>query len=421
MYINRIKLLRKSSSLISKTQSSLIVFVACITTGAYAQNTQSSAKLDNIPVEKAKSKSLTFSSPPPITFPPNTLYTGDGALISPRTVLMHGNNITFKAFDDTPFFINGMSGNTGIGTNTPTHELEVEGTTFARKSIIEHALPNGYIFTDSDEKYEKGIVLSAGGVVNAETKTRTFEIQDFPVSNLDDKAYTKMYLEDRNNMARLRHVFYTASSSFFDLNDREQRRVFGVYENNEFVNVTLPKEDSQINIGGEGSFPTKYRLNVYKGDTHLGGNVEIDGIVGIGVEPYELSDDPEFRLYVKDGIRTEEVRVDFASHWPDYVFESSYELPSLASVEDYIKHNGHLMNIPSAKEVETQGFKLGQMSGKLLEKIEELTLYTIDQENELDQLSDENKSLREELKLQKELLNDLTQKIELLIKNQKNQ
>ncbi|MFY0592011.1 hypothetical protein [Roseivirga sp.] len=71
---------------------------------------------------------------------------------------------------------------------------------------------------------------------------------------------------------------------------------------------------------------------------------------------------------------------------PDYVFKSDYKLRSLPELESYIKTNSHLPNIPSAKEVETKGQDVGEMQLKLLEKIEELTLYVIDQQKQTAEL-----------------------------------
>ncbi|MEP5601480.1 MAG: hypothetical protein ABJL44_10705, partial [Algibacter sp.] len=70
--------------------------------------------------------------------------------------------------------------------------------------------------------------------------------------------------------------------------------------------------------------------------------------------------------------------------WPDFVFNKEYDLPSLKEVEHHIKEKGHLENIPSATEVEESGILLGNMNAKLLQKIEELTLYTIQQQKELE-------------------------------------
>jgi hypothetical protein len=68
---------------------------------------------------------------------------------------------------------------------------------------------------------------------------------------------------------------------------------------------------------------------------------------------------------------------------PDYVFSKDYALRTIPQLEEYIKANSHLPNIPNAKEIEANGQNLGEMQLKLLEKIEELTLYTIEQEKEI--------------------------------------
>ncbi len=69
--------------------------------------------------------------------------------------------------------------------------------------------------------------------------------------------------------------------------------------------------------------------------------------------------------------------------WPDYVFDSTYRLPSLEELEEYIQKNKHLPGMPSAAEVESKGIDLGDHQAALLKKIEELTLYNIAQEEEL--------------------------------------
>ena len=68
---------------------------------------------------------------------------------------------------------------------------------------------------------------------------------------------------------------------------------------------------------------------------------------------------------------------------PDYVFKEDYKLRSLKEVQGYIEEHGHLPNIPSAAEIESKGVELGSMEMKLLEKIEELTLYILMQEEKL--------------------------------------
>jgi hypothetical protein len=108
------------------------------------------------------------------------------------------------------------------------------------------------------------------------------------------------------------------------------------------------------------------------------------------------SDCNDYRLFVKNGIRTEKIKVDIASAngWADYVFKKDYKLNSLEYVEKHIEEKGHLPNIPSAKEVVENGINLGEMNAKLLEKIEELTLYVIKLNKDFKKLEEENKKLR---------------------------
>ena len=100
-----------------------------------------------------------------------------------------------------------------------------------------------------------------------------------------------------------------------------------------------------------------------------------------------------YKLAVDGHIRTREIRVD-QDTWPDYVFEEGYELPTLEEIQKHIQEKGHLPNIPSAKEVESNGLELGEMNKLLLEKIEELTLYILRQQKEINHLKDEIKTIK---------------------------
>lgn len=72
--------------------------------------------------------------------------------------------------------------------------------------------------------------------------------------------------------------------------------------------------------------------------------------------------------------------------WADYVFDEKYLLPSLESVEQHIKANKHLPGIPSAATIEKEGLNVGKVQAKMMEKIEELTLYVIELKKEIDLL-----------------------------------
>ena len=106
-----------------------------------------------------------------------------------------------------------------------------------------------------------------------------------------------------------------------------------------------------------------------------------NGDVGIGTTP-ESGD----KLAVNGKISSKEIQVEIApGAGPDYVFKEDYDLRSLEEVQSQIEMNGHLPEVPSAQEMETEGVELGEMNMILLKKIEELTLYLLDQNKRLDE------------------------------------
>ncbi|MBN8671848.1 MAG: hypothetical protein J0L80_14240 [Chitinophagales bacterium] len=116
------------------------------------------------------------------------------------------------------------------------------------------------------------------------------------------------------------------------------------------------------------------------------GNGYIDGQLRIGTS---VSMPSGYKLYVQDGILTEKVKVALSSdptNWSDFVFDETYELRPLSEVEKFIQKNKHLPEIPSTAEVHKEGLDLAQMDAKLLQKVEELTLYIIQQQKEINNL-----------------------------------
>jgi hypothetical protein len=101
------------------------------------------------------------------------------------------------------------------------------------------------------------------------------------------------------------------------------------------------------------------------------------------------------KLFVEGQIRARQVKVD-EDAWPDYVFAKDYKLPSLQNIQQFIKENNHLPGIPSAGEVQTKGLNLGQNQAALMQKVEELTLYLIRQDQ---QIKEQQKQINELKKL----------------------
>lgn len=109
-------------------------------------------------------------------------------------------------------------------------------------------------------------------------------------------------------------------------------------------------------------------------------SIKSNGNVGINT-----TNTKGYMLAVKGDIIAEEVLVATYNDWPDYVFANDYKLKSLEELEQFIKENSHLPNVPDASEIKENGISLGEMDAKLLEKIEELTLYVIQLKKELDE------------------------------------
>ena len=120
------------------------------------------------------------------------------------------------------------------------------------------------------------------------------------------------------------------------------------------------------------------------------GNSKVSGKVGIGgitTFPTNLIY-ANYRLFVKGGILTDEVRVKLStsSTWADYVFAEGYKLKSLKELEDFITKNNHLPNVPSGNQVKEEGINVADMARIQQEKIEELTLYIIQQNKRIEAL-----------------------------------
>ena len=92
--------------------------------------------------------------------------------------------------------------------------------------------------------------------------------------------------------------------------------------------------------------------------------------------------DPVEKLHVGGKVMADGYRAKNGQHWPDYVFEERYPLIELPAIEVYIKEHKHLPDMPSAQEVASKGIELVDMNRRLLQKIEELTLYLIEEHRE---------------------------------------
>lgn len=140
-------------------------------------------------------------------------------------------------------------------------------------------------------------------------------------------------------------------------------------------------------------FQWKYRAPGTSDETSLM-ELNRNGQLGLGTK-----NPGEFKLAVKGSIGASEIKVLDVKSWADFVFEDSYSLRNLIELETFIQKNKHLPDIPSEIEIKEQGINIADMDAMLLRKIEELTLYVIDQNKKINKVIKENKELRTEIEI----------------------
>ena len=258
------------------------------------------------------------------------------------------------------FVIGGYNnpGTVGIGTTSPTHTLTVQGGPSGAQGInIKNA--NSRIYFDGKRAMEGHVSNNRLDIAEGYAKTQIFGNVGIGTSGPSREleihgsgnVYTKITSTSGNNAAL------------------ELQETGG-------INWSL------INEAATNEF--KIRLD---GATKL--TVSNNGNVGIG------STNPTEKLAVDGTVLAKKVRVSTAGvDWPDFVFAPSYELRALSEVEEFVKENKHLPEVPSAKEVEKEGLDLGKMDATLLKKVEELTLYLIEINKKVERLEKENQELK---------------------------
>ena len=142
-------------------------------------------------------------------------------------------------------------------------------------------------------------------------------------------------------------------------------------------------------LNGAGDYtPLKFETS---GETRM--TIFENGFVGVGV-----TGAPTAEFTVGGKIHAREVKVNVsAGGAPDYVFQENYYLRPLSEVSLFIDHNSHLPEVPPAVEMESNGIYLSEMNMLLLKKVEELTLYLIEQENKMKKLELQIETLRKKI------------------------
>ena len=275
-------------------------------------------------------------------------------------------NTTFGTND---FLTIRNNGNVGIGTVDPTNKLQVEGQTRLNPGGVN----NNYIQFQSNNTNQVNMLFYTNDTARWNMYAQDDGRLIFRKTDNNPDGGIKMVIEGdyvgigTENPGRTLDVAGEIRS--IQGSDRMSMLV------DEANNI------SEINWGDDSNDRLRFLYNHWNGTANDKEVMTLlsDGKVGIGTAT------PDTELAVNGNIHAKEVKVDLVG-WPDYVFEEDYDLPTLEEVQDHINEKGHLINMPSASEVESDGLELGEMNRLLLEKIEEMTLYIL-------QLREENKKI----------------------------
>ncbi len=140
-----------------------------------------------------------------------------------------------------------------------------------------------------------------------------------------------------------------------------------IISNNGYIGINTNTPHERLEVNGNA---------IINGNLQINGNYIYSGFVGIGTTCPDEELSVNGKIHVKD-----EIKVDLNGGWCDYVFDEGYKLISLNDLNCFIRVNKHLPEIPTSDEVNKTGIKLAEMNKLLLKKVEELTLYMIEQDN----------------------------------------
>ncbi|MEK6152002.1 hypothetical protein WIW50_02015 [Flavobacteriaceae bacterium 3-367] len=264
------------------------------------------------------------------------------------------------------------SGNVGVGTTSPLEKIHLQNGKLLIKSgtsTNNAAHASGLKFvTDVDSRFAEILIRRGNSSLHTGLQFNTFNSAVIETMTLLDgnvgigKSNPIGKLDVNGNIKATGHIVVNKGGSY---------------------RIALNGDAHGYIYGRNDAVENKFLIHSNGNSWFNGGNV------GIGTTA------PDSKLTVKGKIHAEEVKVDLSVPGPDYVFKEDYDLRTLEETQQYIKEYGHLPNIPSAAEMEENGVELGMMNMKLLEKIEELTLYVI-------ALKRENENQQQQIELLKQ-------------------
>jgi len=313
-----------------------------------------------------------------------------------------------NAYNFNTIFNNSNTGNVGIGTSTPQEKLDVGGNVVLRNRVI---LPNldpavgseNIVFIDAYGDLKMGDPEDIGNAIY------DFENEPCPAGNIQSPVWQNGVNKIFTYCPQIK-VGIGTDDPLYDLDVRGN----GSFSDNLGVR-TAPSTFSTVKINGsnygaaleiEQNSISDYGKLLFLSYTNP--TTEIIKVVNTQTNEIPFLLEASGKMTLHNGTRkilqleesgllhARKIRVD-AQTWPDYVFAKNYVLKPLTEVEAYIKKEQHLPGVPSEEIVLNEGIDLGEMNVLLMQKVEELTLYLIEQDKTIRSLQKDLGSLKEEL------------------------
>lgn len=244
----------------------------------------------------------------------------------------------FNAFNS--IFVDGGAGNVGIGISNPVSKFEVQGDASAATNII-----------NSESNYTGNTDVRA---------VRGYSITN-PGYGIGGE-FIGGYMGARNEAQGTTGTF-TVYGSYNIASNSSTGTAYGVY-------------GTASSSGGGNAYAV-----------YAAGDLKASSQLFVGTTATDEAAASSYEVLVDGEIICEDMTVELSQNWPDYVFKDDYDLMPLGKVEQFITQNGHLPNMPSEQDVyDNMGFSVEETTLKMLEKIEELTLYMIELKKENEEL-----------------------------------
>jgi uncharacterized protein YaiE (UPF0345 family) len=284
-----------------------------------------------------------------------------------NTNVLADDRLSFQnSFSGVNMTITG-EGKVGIGTENPTEKFTIETAT------------NNYGMVHSDGSVKLGTYLQDGvqGSIGGQIGT----VSDHPLGFFTNNLNSQVTLLQNGNFGIGTLIPADRLTVRTGVNSLGITHTDG--------NIKVGTYVGGLRSGGYLGTISDHPLSFFTNNGSAQVTLTQSGDMFIGTN--NLTSGAGYKLRVGGKIFSEEVRVQLQSAWPDYVFDKKYKKLSIEELEKYVNENNHLPNIPSAAEIEKDGQHLGEIQRKMLEKIEELSLYVIELKKEIELLKLSNK------------------------------